>query len=338
MKPLGRIEMLEQDLSVLDQKIDQTKNEIIGTADDEADVDTIKGAKQLALDLYEQSKLDNFYASQNLQNQIDYLRQYSAITSWKEVQSIIRGGQARAYFSIGDQLACQRLGETLIWDIIGIDEDTPSNSNYTHSITLQLHNCINISRLFDAPEPSNPGLSSGSTQGYSEWSVSNIRQWLNATQKENWWVKAHTYDTQPTYAGYPGFLYGMDQDFLSVIGPVNKKTLVLDGQGFAGDTYTTSDTMFFLSQSEVGGTSDTYEGTTYSYYLHNGNITFTEPDYNRIKYIINDNGYTNWWLRTPYNPAIKNSNWTLWVVMPQGQLTPVETSAGCYMAPACCIY
>lgn len=74
------------------------------------------------------------------------------INSWSGVQSIVREGIASKVFSIGDQLTCQRNGVNLVWDIIGIDHDIPADSQYTHSLTLQLHDCFPDQMQYDAPE------------------------------------------------------------------------------------------------------------------------------------------------------------------------------------------
>ncbi|MBQ1349962.1 MAG: hypothetical protein IIY61_04815, partial [Ruminococcus sp.] len=63
-------------------------------------------------------------------------------TSWAGVQSLVRNGLASKVFAIGDQLTCQRGNDTLVWDIIGIDHDTPADPQFTHSLTLQLHDCF----------------------------------------------------------------------------------------------------------------------------------------------------------------------------------------------------
>ena len=72
--------------------------------------------------------------------------------SWADVQKIVRAGMASKIFSIGDQLTCQRDGIDLVWDIIGIDHDIPADPQYTHSLTLQLHDCFPTSMQFDARE------------------------------------------------------------------------------------------------------------------------------------------------------------------------------------------
>ena len=72
--------------------------------------------------------------------------------SWNDVQKLVRLGLASRVFSIGDQLVCQRNGENLVWDIIGIDHDTPTDTKLTHSLTLQLHDCLPTTMQYDAPE------------------------------------------------------------------------------------------------------------------------------------------------------------------------------------------
>ena len=59
--------------------------------------------------------------------------------TWAEVQAIVRAGKASTIFKAGDQFACKRGNVILIWDVIGIDHDTPADATYTHSMTLQLH-------------------------------------------------------------------------------------------------------------------------------------------------------------------------------------------------------
>ena len=71
--------------------------------------------------------------------------------SWADVQKVVRMGLASKVFTIGDQLTCKRGSDTLVWDIIGIDCDTPSDSKFTHSITLGLHDCL-AGLQFDARE------------------------------------------------------------------------------------------------------------------------------------------------------------------------------------------
>lgn len=73
-------------------------------------------------------------------------------TSWANVQALVRAGLHSKVFSIGDQLVCKKGNDDLVWDVIGIDSDTPKDTQFTHSLTLQLHDCLPSAMQFDAPE------------------------------------------------------------------------------------------------------------------------------------------------------------------------------------------
>ena len=91
-------------------------------------------------------------AVRNIRSELDALAAVMSVTSWEDVQKAVRSGIASKIFSIGDQLTCQRNGIDLVWDIIGIDHDTPADPQYSHSLTLQLHDCFTEAMQFDAPE------------------------------------------------------------------------------------------------------------------------------------------------------------------------------------------
>ncbi len=117
-----------------------------------------------------------------------YLTDKSADTipkSWAEVQRIVKSGQASRIFNIGDQLICNKNGVAHVWDIIGIDYDTPEN--YNHSITLQLHTGLEY-RAFD--------------DNSNDYSDSAMRTHLNGD-----------------------YITGFDEDFLAVIGGIQKPEL-----------------------------------------------------------------------------------------------------------------
>lgn len=85
-------------------------------------------------------------ASTNVQDAIDEIALkiggHQSIVSWGDVQQIVRAGLAPQIFKIGEQLECTRNGVTLLWDIIGFDHDIPTDGQYEHSMTIQLHDCI----------------------------------------------------------------------------------------------------------------------------------------------------------------------------------------------------
>lgn len=85
-------------------------------------------------------------------------------TSWANVQALVRAGLASKVFSIGDQFVCQKGSSNIIWDVIGIDHDTPADRRFTHSMTLQLHDCLPSIMQLDVPEAlyyAENGLSAG---------------------------------------------------------------------------------------------------------------------------------------------------------------------------------
>lgn len=73
-------------------------------------------------------------------------------TSWADVQAIVRAGLADKAFPVGTKMYCNRGNDTLEWDVIGVDHDTPADPQFTHSLTLQLHYCFPTAMLFGAPE------------------------------------------------------------------------------------------------------------------------------------------------------------------------------------------
>ena len=62
------------------------------------------------------------------------------ITNFYDVQTIVRSGLANRYFKVGDTIRCKKGEDIIEWVVIGIDEDTPSDSRYTHSLTLMAKN------------------------------------------------------------------------------------------------------------------------------------------------------------------------------------------------------
>lgn len=75
-----------------------------------------------------------------------------AVSSWKDVQAIVRLGLARKCFSVGDQLICNKGDGRLVWDIIGFDHDVPVDTRFKHSLTIQLHDVLPDTMQYDAPE------------------------------------------------------------------------------------------------------------------------------------------------------------------------------------------
>lgn len=85
-------------------------------------------------------------------------------TSWNNVQTLVRDNFIDKSVNIADQFTMQKSENNLVWDVIGINHDTPSDKKHKNSLTLQLHNCFDTMVQFDAPEAfyyCEAGLSAG---------------------------------------------------------------------------------------------------------------------------------------------------------------------------------
>lgn len=133
------------------------------------------------------------------------------ISSWEDVQEIVRNGWANDYFQVGDELLSSYDGREIIWQVIGIDADTPTDSNFTHSMTIQTKDCVE-----------NGVWDSGNDNRYIN---SDIRAYLNGS-----------------------FLNKIDPELSAVIGLVNKKVVVRNAIG-GQDSF--SDKVFLLSRKEA---------------------------------------------------------------------------------------
>jgi hypothetical protein len=74
-----------------------------------------------------------------------------AISSWEDVQRVTRMGLADKIFAVGDQFISSYDEGQIVWDVIGINHDIPTDKKYKNSLTLQAHDCI-MNCQFDAPE------------------------------------------------------------------------------------------------------------------------------------------------------------------------------------------
>lgn len=73
------------------------------------------------------------------------------ISSWEDLQRLVRMGLHRKMFIEGDQLISTYNGNPIVHDIIGINHDIPTDKRYKNSLTLQAHECI-LNVQFDAAE------------------------------------------------------------------------------------------------------------------------------------------------------------------------------------------
>lgn len=362
---------------------------------------------------------------------IDAVASTLKFETWGDLQKIVRAGLANKVLEVGDQLTCERAGDELVWDVLGIDIDTPADSQFTHSVTIGLHDCL-ADLQFDAREalfyfadglaagtykftvkdhswvsgdinktfqftltrevPAkgqfvldvaynvtianstaktyasatsataietvtitegsegtdlgdvNNGILGGTNslqralRGNNNYSQSALRQYLNSkADAGSVWGPKNAWDRMPAWNDTTnGFLNGMDEDFLAVIGEVTKKTAlntVSDGGGSA----TTTEKVFLLSRSEVYGGDEVTggEGAAYPYFSDHSDLGSAGMgnDANRIKYRNGDAQY--WWLRSPLAGTAAGMR----VVYTTGYLASTSYFAHSFfgIVPACCI-
>jgi hypothetical protein len=251
------------------------------------------------------------------------------VTSWQQVQHIVRAGLHHQVFQIGDQFVATFDGQPVVWDVIGIDHDKPTDPRFTHSLTIQSHDSL-LTTQFDAPEPDN--LDSNRQQyGNNRYLHSAIRQWLNSAETTFTWQPQHQYDAAPTGAPYDGagFLKLLDPDLVAVLGAVDKqvaRNTVSDGGG--QDLF--SDKVFLLSRVEVYGGD---EGATtgeevYPFYKAMASSATADAIEERIKYL--GASAQTWWLRSPH---AGNANFVRYVRV-YGDITGNYASSSIGVAPA----
>lgn len=344
----------------------------------------------------------------------------SSVDSWADVQRIVRSGLASQVFEIGDQLTCEKNGETLTWDIIGFDHDIPAEQGLEHSMTLQLHSAIGAVQ-YDAGEavyfaeeglaagtyhfkltngyltsygggrmveftvdseipagalicfewPDNTDASDATVKIYSDrtcsvcldsvnvdygeggtllentnnakmvrcgngrWRDSAIRQYLNSTDEAGEvWTPKNDFDLAPVWADtLPGFLNGIDPDFLSVIGNVRKKSQINTGSETGLEE--TEDKVYLLSLSEVYGNPDDPDSEMpFEYYSENTQLTEPGNGENAVRKKYYGTESVIWLLR---DGRQANQN-VIMFVNKNGTVgyTNANGSVG-YCIPACCI-
>ena len=171
--------------------------------------------------------------------------------------------------------------------------------------------------------------------GSNNYKESAIRQWLNSDkEKGKVWTPQTKFDRPPSWAAtMDGFMYGMDADFLAVIGKTHivvSRNTVCDGGGYDE----MDDYFFLLSRREVymgNEVASVIEDEPYPYYSDYSDLSApdTRADSNRIKY----RGGTaqHWWNRTPnsgYGHTVRH-------VYTTGGLNYISAYYSGGVAPAC---
>ncbi|MBQ2828520.1 MAG: hypothetical protein IJF20_04665 [Clostridia bacterium] len=164
-----------------------------------------------------------------------------------------------------------------------------------------------------------------SEMGNMDYSQSDIRKWLNSSEKD-WWSMSNDYSLAPLdYMSVSGFCTGMDEDFLAAVNPVKKRTVLSDGSEII-----TEDKFFLISSEEVFAEGE----NAYEYYRENS--SYTSPDKSsdgcRIKNL--EHSPCHWWLR---NSAYGDDG--LMRVLTDGAVGSVKVKKvlAYGISPACCI-
>ena len=81
------------------------------------------------------------------ETRIQILEGWHPLNSWDDIQKVVRAGIARKYLSVGDQFNALWNGVERTLEVIGIDHDTPTDTAYTHSLTLQFKDILRGGRI-----------------------------------------------------------------------------------------------------------------------------------------------------------------------------------------------
>ena len=345
--------------------------------------------------------------SDNVKDAIDELSardfDVSALESWDELLYLVRSGRAAEFIKTGDRFVCMKNGQELVWEVIGIDKDTPADEKIKHSLTLQLSECYanmpfsvpdatcylyatlapgqyyvklknyaspDVYCAFTVEEKINSGtivrVSDGkvyfyrtntelpyltidadfysedesemtgtkidtdaykinSEMGTVNYEESVVRQWLNSSETR-WWKSSSLRRLAPLdYIATPGFMNGMDEDFLNAINPVKKTTILPDGT-----TVETNDKFFLLSSEEVYGGGENY----YPYYSENSSLSAPGNAVDAIRIKNFSGAARHWWLRN----SAEGDNGYLRVLTDGGIGAVKAAKVLAYgVVPACCV-
>ena len=203
--------------------------------------------------------------------------------------------------------------QQIIWMVVSKNTGATTSGKPQNSIALLTEKCIDF-RCFDAIEPNNPVFAplTSEPRGFSKYSVSNIRQWMNSSANAGGWYSAqHTYDSPPSrvtlttgevidatkyntqYLNRPGFLYHFSEEERSTI--VN--TTIDESFKSGGTTETTA-----LNNQKIFLPSSDELLTGWEYFAKGGSLAGYPTSQAVANSTINTpttvNNTQNWWTRT----------------------------------------
>ena len=165
-------------------------------------------------------------------------------------------------------------GDTIVWRVVDKNHaDFPANS-----VTLLTDKVITFN-AFDAKEATNPDKDYAVNYGNTDYSVSNIRQWLNSNADAGYWYAAqHDYDAPPSaenlysqyshfngYADETGFLKNFSTRFKRILLPTSIYSSIAEET----PTLIENQLIFLPSATEIGkssGSNNVALGAIFNYF------------------------------------------------------------------------
>ena len=178
----------------------------------------------------------------NLQNQTHYQTTVNLGVISVNVY-FLEASTTLASIALGGDFVFGKWNSTqLIWRVANIQEDRAQ--------VILATNFLKITAQFDEREPNNPNTDRNN--GNNIWSLSNIRQWLNADGAAGeWYVESHDYDAcSTTTKNRMGFLHEFTEAEKGIIIPETHTMLLPNIDG--GGTETVVDTVWLPSRDEMG--------------------------------------------------------------------------------------
>lgn len=172
--------------------------------------------------------------------------------------------------------------------------------------------------------------------GSNNYHESAMRQYINSNKAAgSVWTSQTKFDRSPSWAATTaGFLFGVDPEFVSVLGEV-KKVTALNNVSDGGGSEETDEKVFLISSTEayMGNEIAGGEGKAYAYYSNYSDLAAagTGADTNRIKYRAGAAKY--WRLRSPHVITANSTRY----VYPSGALNGNVATLSYGVAPACVI-
>ena len=208
-----------------------------------------------------------------------------------EIQQACKDGAIHELAHVGDTFS----DGTYTYTIIGINQDTPSDSN---------GNALNKSQYGDVLTVMPLGAPAGATNGQPVTMNAGATPWRGYGEEmgfaDSWAASQMRSTTMPQY------LAKLPQDTQNVIGYVQKVTGIRDrDNGYGGNNSVTGDKCFLLSVKEVFGGSDANTGTWCTVNEANANFQYQYFQNIATTYISRNIGRSinseYWWLRSPSN-------------------------------------